>query len=149
MYQVFKVFKFFKSLIPGFDETPWTSRYRTHVFPDLPTPKDRDYSSDFAFEDKDGALGKLLGLESQRSERTFHIEVKTSRDIDNACTMTPAQIRTVFLPDLRAIVRRTDKVDAKILPCQRDPSKAYVIMKVEDAIDSRYVRITNIMENPC
>jgi hypothetical protein len=52
-----QVFNIFKSLIPGFDEIAWTSRYRGHVSPEWPTPKDRDYASDFTFKDKDGFRG--------------------------------------------------------------------------------------------
>jgi hypothetical protein len=95
---IHQVFNIFKSLIPGFDETAWTSRYRAHVFPDLPTPKDRDHSSDFTFEDKDGVLGSLLKLPSH-PDRTFYMEVKASREIENTLRLTPAQFRTVFIPD--------------------------------------------------
>ena len=80
--------------IPGFTESNWTSSLKRYAYPDLPVFNDRDSISDFTYEDTTGDLAALLEIPTD-GPKTFFIEIKTSKFVENCFTFSPKQFITV------------------------------------------------------
>jgi hypothetical protein len=91
-----KVFLILRAFLPGyFDKTNWTSSLRRHAFPELGTPNDKDAISDFVFKDENGIFGPLLGL-GANGPKTYHLEVKTTREADQVFLCSGRQFTKVL-----------------------------------------------------
>lgn len=88
------MFRLFYDLLPDFMESNWTSSLRQHAFPELETPKDKEYCSDFTYVDTNGTLAAILKL-SPETPRIFFLEVKSSRENEDGFAFSSRQFKIV------------------------------------------------------
>jgi hypothetical protein len=88
------VYRLFKALAPNFEDSNWTSSNRKIVYPDIPSFYDGDSFADFTYHDYEGKLAQILGLQVA-GNKTFHIEITTSKAAENGFAFSARQLDTV------------------------------------------------------
>jgi len=89
------IFRIFQCLFADFQESNWTSSLRKFTFPELPAISDQNSLSDFTYEDENGTMAAFLNIPGDGG-RVFHIEVKTSKEVEDGFSFSPRQFKTVI-----------------------------------------------------
>jgi hypothetical protein len=83
-------------LLPHFEESNWTSGLRICAWPGIEGFSDGDSFADFTYYDIEGKLAQLLDIPVEDGPKTFLVEVKTSKAVEDGFYCSPRQLTTVF-----------------------------------------------------
>lgn len=100
-----QVYCLFKALVPDLGSSNRTSGLRKHA--GILDYKDGNSLPDFTYNDREGKMAELLGLQ-ETGDKTFHIEVKPSKSIEDSFAFSSRQLNTVSAAGNSLIVDVSD-----------------------------------------